>query len=171
MKRIYILVLLLLVASCGLTTVRPKLEMSLSAAAFIAGRILKKYGKRKCLRIFALFGFLASTYFFMMTQIEPAKYMIIFGIALLWSAYGMSSVVIYTISMDNVREGREGTDFTIQIVITHLSSLIIAVSSGKVANSIGYEGLFMIEVMIGLLVLISIGKLYKEHKSIADETR
>ena len=41
MKRICIIFLLLLVASCGLTTVRPKLEMSLSAAAFIAARNAK----------------------------------------------------------------------------------------------------------------------------------
>ena len=41
MKRIIIPILLLLVASCALTTVRPKLEMSLSAAAFIAARNAK----------------------------------------------------------------------------------------------------------------------------------
>ena len=99
--------------------------------------------------------------------------MIIVGVALLWSAYGMSTVVIYTISMDNIRPGREGTDFTLQIVITHLSSLIIAVSSGKIAHAIGYNGLFMIEVLIGFIVLLTISSLYMENKAlktIEDET-
>jgi hypothetical protein len=44
--------------------------------------------------------------------------------------------------MKIVRKGREGTDFTLQIVMTHLSSLIIAVMSGKVADAITYRGLF-----------------------------
>lgn len=50
--------------------------------------------------------------------------------------------------MDIVRKGREGTDFTLQIVITHLSSLVIAVLSGKVADIIGYSGLFSIAAML-----------------------
>lgn len=33
-----------------------------------------------------------------------------------------------------VRKGREGTDFTIQIVITHIGSLLVATASGKLAN-------------------------------------
>jgi predicted MFS family arabinose efflux permease len=55
--------------------------------------------------------------------------------------------------MDIVRKGREGTDFTIQIVITHFSSLIIAVFSGKIGDLIGYNGLFSIEVLLSLLII------------------
>jgi hypothetical protein len=36
--------------------------------------------------------------------------------------------------MDCVRPGREGTVFTIQTVITHLSSMCIVVLSGKLAD-------------------------------------
>jgi uncharacterized membrane protein YqaE (UPF0057 family) len=53
--------------------------------------------------------------------------------------------------MDIVRKGREGTDFTIQIVITHLSSLILAVLSGKAGDALGYGNLFMIEIILCLL--------------------
>ena len=66
----------------------------------------------------------------------------------------MSTVAIYTTSMDIVRKGREGTDFTIQIVMTHLSSLIIAVSSGKIGDLIGYRNLFGIEVLLCLLTFV-----------------
>lgn len=133
-----------------------------AGAALLAGYFIKKGGKRKSLRVFALLGLLASSYFFLMTLIDPSKCLITIGVALLWSAYGMSTVVVYTISMDNIRPGREGTDFTLQIVITHLSSLIIAVSSGKIAHIIGYKGLFLIEVFIGLIVLLTISSLYRE---------
>jgi len=84
------------------------------------------------------------------------------AIVLLWGTYGMASVVIYTISMDIVRPGREGTDFTIQIVITHLSSLIISVVSGMVAHATGYSGLFKIEAALAAVVLLSASALYKE---------
>ena len=65
----------------------------------------------------------------------------------------MSSVFIYTLGMSIVRKGREGTDFTIQIVVTHLSSLIIAIMSGKVADAITYRGLFAIEIVLGIILL------------------
>lgn len=134
-----------------------------AAFSFAAGFIVKKIGKKKSVLLFSAIAFLAASYFCWMSYITPSKSMIIFGIALIWSAYGMSTVIVYTISMDNVRAGREGTDFTIQIVITHLSSLIIAVSSGKVAQMVGYKGLFRIEFIISLIVLISVSYLFDER--------
>lgn len=136
-----------------------------AASALFAGIIVKKGGKRKSIILFASLALLASTYFTYLTYLDGLKfYHFIIGIAMIWGAYGMSTVIIYTISMDNVRPGREGTDFTIQIMITHLSSLIIAVSSGKIADLIGYKGLFRIEFIIGIIVLASIPYLYKEIK-------
>jgi predicted MFS family arabinose efflux permease len=68
--------------------------------------------------------------------------------------------------MDIVRKGREGTDFTIQIVITHLSSLIIAVLSGKVGDLVGYTGLFGIEILLCLItMLIMVYSLPKDYKN------
>ncbi len=134
-----------------------------AVSALFAGVIVKKGGKRKSILLFASLALLASTYFTYLTYLNTLEYYhIIIGIAMIWGAYGMSTVIIYTISMDNVRPGREGTDFTIQIVITHLSSLIIAVSSGKIADLIGYKGLFRIEFVVGIIVLASIPYLYKE---------
>ena len=53
--------------------------------------------------------------------------------------------------MDIVRSGREGTDFTVQIVITHLSSLVIAVMSGKAGDAVGYHNFFGIEIILCLI--------------------
>lgn len=134
-----------------------------AVSALLAGLIVKKGGKRKSIMLFATIVLSASTYFTYLTYLDVIEYYhIIIGIAMVWGAYGLSTVIIYTISMDNVRPGREGTDFTIQIVITHLSSLIIAVTSGKIADLIGYKGLFRLEFIIGILVLASIPFLYKE---------
>lgn len=134
-----------------------------AAFSFAAGFLIKKLGKRKSILLFSTIAFIASSYFCWLTYITPSKSHIILGIALIWAAYGMSTVIIYTISMDNVRAGREGTDFTIQIVITHLSGLIIAVSSGRIAQIIGYKGLFRVEFIISLIVLASISFLFDER--------
>jgi predicted MFS family arabinose efflux permease len=81
---------------------------------------------------------------------------VISAILLVWISYGMATVGVYTTSMDVVRKGREGTDFTLQIVITHLSSLMIAVFSGRLADATGYGFLFRLEFLLAILALISV---------------
>lgn len=68
----------------------------------------------------------------------------------------MASVVVYTTSMDYVRGGREGTDFTIQTVITHISGILIVVVSGRVGDILGYKGIAIMESIIALFSLIYI---------------
>lgn len=133
--------------------------------AFAAGFIIKYLGKRKTLFLIAYLGLFDGIYFSWLSSFSPELLQLLPAILLLWGTYGMASVVIYTISMDRVRSGREGTDFTIQIVLTHLSSLIIAVGSGKTAQALGYSGLFKIEIGLALFVLLIIPFLYKKNES------
>lgn len=131
-------------------------------AALAAGFIVKKIGRRTSLLLFALINIIAAVYFYAMTGGEPALITIYLGICLLWGAYGLSTVAIYTTSMDVVRGGREGTDFTLQIVITHLSGLIIAVMSGHVGDKIGYDGLFLGEALLGVTSLLIVIFAYRK---------
>ncbi len=124
-----------------------------SICAFIGGFIIKRFGRRPSLLAFTFLGAIASGFFYIISLGQVELYQLYIGIALVWGTYGMSSVVIYTISMDIVRPGREGTDFTVQIVITHLSSLVIAVLSGKLADSIGYSGLFLTQTLMAVVVI------------------
>ena len=118
-----------------------------------AGFLLRKKGITKAVWIFPVINVLVATFFFGLTYTNHALWLVYLGVALLWGAYAMSSVFVYTMSMHVVRKGREGTDFTIQIVITHLSSLVIAIMSGKVADALTYRGLFAIEIGLGILIL------------------
>ena len=77
----------------------------------------------------------------------------------------MATIVVYTTAMDCVRPGREGTDFTIQTVITHLSGMLMAILSGKIADHTGYHGLFLFETSIALLSLIYILTFFRKEKS------
>ncbi len=120
-------------------------------SALAGGFIVKKIGRTISMYLFLLLSLCAAIWFWFMTLSTPSLTAIYVGIGLLWSSYGLSTVAIYTTSMDAVRKGREGTDFTLQIVITHLSSLVIAVSSGKIGDMVGYNNMFAIEVLLCLL--------------------
>lgn len=138
-----------------------------TASALLAGVLIKRVGRQRTMMIFATINVLAALYFWIIAASTPTLLQLYIGICFLWSAYGSSTVIIYTTSMDIVRQGAAGTDFTIQIVITHLSSLCIAVLSGKVADAIGYRGLFGIEILLGLTSFIII--LYATLKSRKNE--
>jgi predicted MFS family arabinose efflux permease len=122
-------------------------------SALAGGFVIRKIGRRLSMYVFLLAGLMTATWFWFLSQSVPSVYALYAGIGMLWGTYGLLSVTIYTTSMDIVRKGREGTDFTIQIVITHLSSLIIAVMSGKIGDLIGYSGLFGIEILLCLLTM------------------
>lgn len=125
-------------------------------SAFAGGFIIKKTGRKLSMYIFLVMSLVASSCFWLMAQTIPSPAAVYTGIGLLWGAYGLSTVAIYTTSMDIVRKGREGTDFTIQIVITHLSSLIIAVLSGKLGDLIGYRGVFLVEIVLCLVAFVTL---------------
>jgi MFS family permease len=125
-----------------------------SLAAFSGGFIVRKAGRKLSMFLFPVLSLVAATWFWGMSGTVPSLTAIYTGIALLWGAYGLSTIAIYTRSMDIVRKGSEGTDFTVQIVITHLSSLIIAVLSGRLGDRLGYRGIFSIEIALCLFTFI-----------------
>jgi len=129
--------------------------------ALAAGRIMKKMKRKKALRIFTAYTVSIVSVFIFIAHLKLGTGFIIAGILFIWSAYGANSVLVYTIAMDSVRKGREGTDFTIQIVLTHLGSLILAVLSGKITHGLGYEGLFIVELVLALSVFLFFPLLYK----------
>ncbi len=129
-------------------------------SALLAGFIIKKIGRKIAIILFSAISVLVTSYFFYLTFIPQNSLFIIIGLVALWAAYGANSVAIFTIAMDSVRKGREGTDFTIQIVLTHLGSLIIAIISGKIAHNFNYRGLFLLEIILSALIFITIPFLY-----------
>ncbi len=124
-----------------------------TSMAFLAGYIINKIGRAGAFRLFAFVHILVGLFFFYLSQHSPSITEIYIATASLWGAYGLSTVIIYTTAMDKVRVHKEGTDFTIQIVITHLSSLVLALLSGKIAHHFGYSGLFLVEIALSVFAL------------------
>lgn len=132
--------------------------------SYMGGRIIKKAGRYKARIFFAAWVSVAAAYFYVISQGAMPSWQLYLGIALIWGGYGMSTVGVYTTSMDRVREGREGTDFTIQTVLTHLSSMMIAIGSGKFAQTFGYNSLFRIELLLAVITMIYAIVVFKNKK-------
>ena len=128
--------------------------LTAAVSTLVAGFLMRKAGRRTALFVFLSVSFAAGLYFYYLSGIQPTQTALYIGIGLVWCAYGLSTVGIYTVSMDAVRKGREGTDFTIQIVITHIGSLIMATTSGKIAHEFGYNGLFTFEAGMSAIVFL-----------------
>ncbi|SBW04100.1 conserved membrane hypothetical protein [uncultured Dysgonomonas sp.] len=123
-------------------------------ASFGGGFIVRKIGRHSARILFAVFTLITTIYFCLLVSALPVNIATLhLGISLLWASYGMAVIVVYTTAMDCVRTGFEGTDFTIQTVITHLSGIIMGVSSGKIAAMITYKGLFVVEMCIAAISL------------------
>lgn len=132
-------------------------------ASFGAGFIVRRIGIFTARILFACFILLTTFYFLGLVMLgTPTTAMLYGGIVLMWMSYGMATIVVYTSAMECVRPGREGTDFTVQTVLTHLSGIIMAGLSGAVADHFGYYGLFLAEVIIASISLVYIILLFRK---------
>ncbi|NOZ35727.1 MAG: MFS transporter [Chlorobi bacterium] len=138
-------------------------------SALFAGWLMRKIGRRKSVRIFMFLTILVTAYFVIISYLTLSTALIILALLLIWGVYGANSVAVYTLAMDNVRTGREGTDFTIQIVLTHLGSLFLAIMSGKLAYNFGYRGLFTVELIFAIFVFIFFPVLYTFNSETNDK--
>ncbi len=133
-------------------------------SSIAAGFIVRRIGIYRARKYFATLILVATLYFLMLTQVEVSTLLVSIGVMLLWAAYGSATVVVYVSSMETLREGREGTDFTVQIVITHLCGMGMAILGGVVADHTGYSGLFALAVLLALISLIYIHLVFKNEK-------
>ena len=135
------------------------------ASSFTGGFILRRIGRYRSRILFSVCILLATLYFMCLSYCTPTTLMLYIGIFLLWGSYGMATIVVYTTAMDCVREGREGTDFTIQTVITHLSGMCMAIVSGKIGDHAGYHGVFLFEVVLATTSLLFILLFFKKEQT------
>lgn len=134
-------------------------------SAFAGGMIIRKMGRWRARILFSVLVLMATLYFLGLSYTQPTTPLLYGGIFLLWGSYGMATIVVYTTAMDCVRPGREGTDFTIQTVITHLSGMIMAILSGRIADITGYHGLFFFETCIAVTSLVYILTVFRKDKN------
>lgn len=129
-------------------------------ASLLSGFMIRRWGRRWSRRLIAVLTLCATSYLYFMTMGHPSTTELTVGVIGVWLCYGFSTVVVYTTAMDYVRRGREGTDFTVQTVLTHLSGLLVSMLSGKVADTFGYHNLFLFETALALTSLLYVWMIF-----------
>lgn len=132
-------------------------------ASIICGHLIAIQGRFITRRLVAFISLGATLFLSFISMGTPSYAMVLTGVSLIWLCYGLSTVVVYTTSMDNVRAGREGTDFTVQIVITHFVGILLSLVSGHIADAFGYNNLFFFESMLAVASLIYVFVMFKKE--------
>lgn len=132
-------------------------------ASLIGGIVVRRIGLNRSRILFAVIILVANLFFLLLPWMTPTTTLICLGIILIWCGYGIATIVVYTSAMECVRPGCEGTDFTVQTVITHISGVLIAVFSGKLADIFGYQGLFLTEALIAIFSLIYVVYFFRKR--------
>lgn len=70
------------------------------------------------------------------------------------SATAMGTATITTLFMDQVREGSEGTDYTLQATISFGAGMIVSPFAGRIGDRMGYDGLFLMALGMAVIVWI-----------------
>lgn len=122
--------------------------------ALFAGWWVKRVGVRTARSLVATAALAVPVYFLALTFLTPSLPLVLTGIILLRAVEASAAVTLYASSMDFVREGREGTDFTIQVVIVHTSGALLAVVAGGVGQWLDYRGLCIIELALAVVTLV-----------------
>jgi hypothetical protein len=75
-------------------------------------------------------------------------------------ADGMSTVALFAGMMCMCRAEHEGADFTVQASVQVLLAGVVGAASGVLAKLIGYQALFVSAGVLGLIVLVWVGRFY-----------
>ncbi len=120
----------------------------------LGGLLVKPLGRKQGLMIFGILMAVAIALWTLPTlgfTSLPILYVVAFG---LHFTYSMACVPMFAISMDNSRPGNAGFDYTLQVTIIFVGSLLAGSFSGFIAQALGYFGAFIISAILCLLGIL-----------------
>ncbi|NJM69716.1 MAG: MFS transporter [Scytonema sp. RU_4_4] len=130
--------------------------------AFVGGFLMKPLGRKQSLIIFGVLMAIANAAFILPTlglTSLPVLYLVSIGFQF---AYSMALIPMYTVMMDKSRLGTAGFDYTLQVSIVFVGSLIAGAMSGFIAKAIGYQGAFAFSAAIALVSVAVIVKTFDD---------
>ncbi|MDJ0536398.1 MAG: MFS transporter [Xenococcaceae cyanobacterium MO_207.B15] len=119
--------------------------------SILGGFLLKPLGRKRGLIVFGILMAMAISLWTLPTlgfTSLPVLYIVASG---LHFTYSMACVPMFAISMDNSRPGNAGFDYTLQVTIIFVGSLLAGSFSGFIAQALGYFGAFIIGAILCLL--------------------
>jgi MFS transporter, PAT family, beta-lactamase induction signal transducer AmpG len=92
----------------------------------------------------------------------PVLYLMAIG---LHFSYSMTCIPMFAIAMDHSRQGNAGFDYTLQVTIIFIGSMLAGSFSGFIAKACGYLGAFAIAALLCLVGVLLVTTLDKESVS------
>jgi MFS family permease len=133
--------------------------------AIASGFLMKLLrGRKQALIIFGTLMAIAIAAFVIPTvgfTSLPVLYLVAIGFQF---TYSMALIPMYTVMMDNSRLGMAGFDYTLQVSLVFVGSLIAGGMSGFIAEAIGYRGAFAVSAAIALASVIIVAKVFDDTK-------
>ena len=125
-------------------------------AAIVAGFIYYRLGAKWSLLLFGLLQALGiGAYALLANGLLNSDS--IMAIALFeQAADGMSTVALFALMMGQCRKGHEGSDYTVQACIQVVMSGVVGALSGFIVKLAGYQILYMVAGLLGVLSLIPV---------------
>ncbi len=119
--------------------------------SILGGFILKSLGRKRGLIIFGLL-MAGGIALWILPAIGFTSLPILYFVAASFQfTYSMACIPMFAIAMDNSRQGNAGYDYTLQVTIIFVGSLLAGAGSGFIAESLGYPLAFAIASGISLL--------------------
>ena len=131
--------------------------------SILGGFLLKFCGRKRGLIIFGTLMAITIALWILPTlgfTSVPVLYAIA---ASLHFTYSMACVPMFAIAMDNSRKGNAGFDYTLQVTIIFIGSLLAGSFSGYIAQAFGYLGVFAIAAGLSLLGVLLVSILFVEQ--------
>ena len=132
--------------------------------SLIFGYLMKWLGLRKGFIYSLVFGLLAFPALMLPAMGYTSAPFILGAVLLGGACSGAMHATVYALYMNNGREGKEGSDFTVQNALAFLISYPFGILFGKIADSQGYFNLFVIAGIIHLVVVILAFVIVKNKK-------
>jgi MFS family permease len=119
--------------------------------SILGGFLIKPLGRKRGLIVFGILMAVAIAFWTLPTlgfTSLPVLYLVATG---LHFSYSMACIPMFAIAMDNSRQGNAGFDYTLQVTIIFIGSMMAGSFSGFIAEAFGYLGAFVIAVLLCLV--------------------
>ena len=119
--------------------------------SIVGGFLLRPLGRKGGLIVFGILMAVAIA-LWTLPALGFANLPILYLVAAsLHFTYSMACVPMFAIAMDNSRQGNAGFDYTLQVTIIFIGSLLAGSFSGFIAQAFGYSSAFAIAATLSLL--------------------
>jgi MFS transporter, PAT family, beta-lactamase induction signal transducer AmpG len=126
----------------------------------LASKISSKYSKKNLLISFMIFNISSVFILIVAEQVTLTFIFLLISITFIALAISLSSAIIFSMIMDYSREESRAVDYAVQSSLFAFTRILSALVAGIIVSSIGFGGMFLIEILAMVIVTLIIYKKY-----------